>query len=444
MGMKLQPGDFLRNKRYEVQRHLGSPCDKEVYQAYDHVFDCQVALDIFSTKAIMSSGLPVSTWEARVLNKLGDHRNIARWHDYWKDDEAAIMATRYLSGGRLEDLIAGEGLAVQRILQLSTELADGLAYIHQCGLLYRDLQPHNVLFDEWGTPRLVDFDTAVALDDRNTGNLSHRSVINYMAPELIRGKDAGEGADLYSLGATIYEMCGGRPPFTGTREQILAATRTGPPSLQRDDLPAGLRDLVMSLLASDRDQRPASAAEVRSRLISLRTARDNQDRLLASNVGADLKAPLRSYLKADSGTLIQSPSLMVLPDDHRYLMKAMVALAETDSRRAVIDAGTATEMALKLGITNHLRKKNWSSKDIEETIRDANGLVGLFARYSSFVRRLPISYSNIRVDHAKVRNHLAKIRNEAAHDGRIPSAKEAIRAVEVAYALVNTAHPFRP
>src|SRR5580704_4790165 len=278
MGMKLQPGDFLRNKRYEVQRHLGSPCDKEVYQAYDHVFDCQVALDIFSTKAIMSSGLPVSTWEARVLNKLGDHRNIARWHDYWKDDEAAIMATRYLSGGRLEDLIAGEGLAVQRILQLSTELADGLAYIHQCGLLYRDLQPHNVLFDEWGTPRLVDFDTAVSVDDHDMVNIPDHSVINYMAPELIYGQDADERADLYSLGATLYEMCEGHPPFTGTREQVLAAVPTEPPPLRRNDVPPELRDLIVSLLAPDRDRRPASAIEVKVRLTNLRMARDNVDR----------------------------------------------------------------------------------------------------------------------------------------------------------------------
>jgi serine/threonine protein kinase len=351
------------------------------------------------------------------------------------------MATRYLPGGRLEDLIArsrdaGEALAVQRILQLSTELADGLAYIHRCRLLYRDLQPHNVLFDEWGTPRLVDFDTAVELDDRDMRNLSDRSVINYMAPELIYGQGADERADLYSLGASIYEMCEGRPPFAETREQILAVPRAESPSLERDDLPAGLRDLVLSLLAPDRDQRPASAAEVGSRLISLRTARDNLDRLLASNVGTVLKAPLEAYLDADSGAL-QSPPAVVLPDDHRYLMQAIVALAETDYRRAVIDAATATEMALRSAISDHLRRRSWSSRDIEQTIWDAHGLDGLFARYSSFGfgRRLPVSCSNIRVD-------LAKVRNDAAHAGRIPSAKKAIRAVEVAHALVNAAHPF--
>jgi serine/threonine protein kinase len=441
MGVKLKTGDFLRKRRYEIQQHLGSPCAKEVYLAYDHVFDCQVTIDIFSTDAIMPSGLPVGAWEARVLSKLSDHRNIARVVDYWEDDEAAVMATRYLPGGRLEDLInrslvTGEALAVQRILQLSAELADGLAHIHQCRLLYCDLQPHNVLFDEWGKPRLVDFDTAVSLDDRDRGNLSHRSVINYMAPELIHGQDADERADLYSLGATIYEMCEGRPPVAGTRDQVLAVARAEPPPLERHDLPKGLRDLVLRLLARNRDQRPGSAAEVTNRLIRLRAGRDNLDRLLASNVGRALKAPLRDCLKADSNALIQSSSPVDGPDCHRYLMKSIIALAETDYRRAVIDAATATEMALRSAISDYLRKRNWSSRDIDQVIWDANGLVGLFARYCSFdSRRLPVSCDDIRHD-------LAKIRNEAAHAGRIPAPRRAIRAVEVAHALVNDAHPF--
>jgi serine/threonine protein kinase len=276
----------------------------------------------------------------------------------------------------------------------------------------------------------------VSLDDGDRGNLSHRSVINYMAPELIHGQDADERADLYSLGATIYEMCEGHPPVAGTREQILAAARAEPPSLERHDLPKGLRDLVFTLLAPNRDQRPAGAADVRSRLIRLRAGRDNLDRLLASNVGKALKAPLRAYLKADSNALTQSPSAVSGPDCHRYLMKSIIALAETDYRRAVIDAATATEMALRSAISDYLRKRNWSSRDIDQAIRDANGLVGLFARYSSLDSHgLPVSRDDIRRD-------LANVRNEAAHVGRIPAPNKAIRGVEVAHALVNDAHPF--
>jgi serine/threonine protein kinase len=441
MSIKLDEGDVLRNGRYEVQQDMRSAHERDVYLAYDNVFDCQVTLDVFSSKATMPSGLRVSAWEARVLYKLGDHRNIARVQDYWEEGGAAIMATRYLPGGRLEDLIAslqetGKVLPIQRILQLSMELTDGLAYIHQCCLLYRDMQPHNVLFDEWGTPRLVDFDTAVSVDDHDMVNIPDHSVINYMAPELIYGQDADERADLYSLGATLYEMCEGHPPFAGTREQILAADRTEPPSLQRDDLPAGLRDLIVNLLDLDRDQRPVSAVEVKRRLISLRIARENLDRLLASTVGAILKPSLEAYLNANSSALAQSPATVILPDDHRYLMQATIELAETDYRRAVIDATTATEVALRWAISDHLQQRGWRARDIDQTIWDAHGLDGLFARYNSFgpSRELPVSPSDVRID-------LAKVRNNATHEGRIPSAKKAIRAVEIAHVVVNAAHP---
>jgi serine/threonine protein kinase len=158
-------------------------------------------------------------------------------------------------------------------LRIATEIARGLSYIHGRRILYRDLQPRNVLFDERDTVHLVDFDTAVSLDERNMSDLSHRPVIDYMAPELTEGESADERADLYSLGATIYEMCAGRPPFTGTRAEILAARRAGPPPpLEREDLPEGLRDLVIGLLAPDRAERPASAAEVVERLEGLRAA----------------------------------------------------------------------------------------------------------------------------------------------------------------------------
>jgi hypothetical protein len=440
MSIKLEEGDALRNGQYTVQQHMRSAPDREVWRAYDNVFDCAVALDVFSNKAKMPSGLPVSAWEAQVLRKLGDHGNIARVYDYWVEGGAPMMATRYLPGERLEESIAssveiGRGLPIQRILQLSVELADGLAHIHQCGLLYRDMQPHNVLFDDWGTPRLVDFDTAVSIDDRDVLDVTQQAIINYMAPELIYGEDADARADLYSLGATLYEMCEGHPPFVGTREQVLAAVPAEPPPLQRDDIPPELQDLIVSLLAPDRDRRPASAIEVKVRLTNLRTARDNVDRLLASNVGPTLKPALEAYLNAD-GVLTEPASAVGLPRDHGYLKQAIIALAETDYRRAVIDAATATEVALGQAISDHLRQRGWTAGDIRETLRDANGVDGLFARYTKLgpAPRLPVSTDDVRFD-------LAALRNKAAHNGRIPTAKEAIRAVEIAYHLVSAAHP---
>jgi serine/threonine protein kinase len=441
--MEFQLGDVLRDGRYEIAELVRHAVGKKVYRACDRVLDCQVALDVFSNNSIMPSGLTVSAWEAHVLGRLGDHPNIATVLDHWEDNQMAAMVTRWLTGGTLHDLIknsreqSGEGLPVEDIFRLSIELAYGLAHIHQRRVLYLDLQPRNVLFDEWGTIHLVDFDTAVSLDDHDVSNLSHRAVINYTAPELIDGAVADERADLYSLGATIYEMAAGHPPFGSTREEVMAARQAGvSPPLSRDGIPDGLRYVIFSLLAPKPEQRPTSALDVAGRLEGLRAANAELERLLASTVDRKVLETLAAFLNAKGGARFRSVFIpkIDLPPDHRLLMQAIMALAETDYRRASIDAGTASEVALSSAIHEELAGKGVNPEFIERTIRAANGLDGLFSLYLSFGYSLPVSLGNVRAN-------LASVRNGAAHRGRVPSREEATRAVELAHALVAAAHP---
>jgi Protein kinase domain len=443
MDKALKAGDLLRDGRYEIEELLRPATGKKVYRARDRVLDFQVALDVFSNNSIMPSGLTVSAWEAHVLGRLGDHPNIATVLDHWEDDQMAAMVTRYLDGGSLNDLIRnsreqfGEGLPVEDIFRLSIELAYGLAHIHLRRILYLDLQPRNVLFDEWGTIHLVDFDTAVSLDDHEVSDLSHRAVISYTAPELMDGALADERADLYSLGATIYEMTAGHPPFGGTREEVLAARRAGlAPSLGRDGIPDGLRDLVFCLLAPEPERRPGSALDVAGRLEGLRASNAEVERLLASSVDREVLKTLAAFLTAEGGARFRSVFVpkIDLPPEHRLLMQAMMALAEADYRRAAIDAGTASEVALATAIYDELMRKGLNPDFIDRTIRIANGLDGLFSVYQSLGHPLPVSQG-------RVRAKLAGVRNAAAHAGRVPSAEEATRAVELAHALVTAAHP---
>jgi serine/threonine protein kinase len=206
----------------------------------------------------------------------------------------------------LADLITGSqepggGLPVERIIQLSIEIARGLEHIHGRRILYRDLQPRNVLLDERGVVHLVDFDTPVSLDERDTSDLPQRPVIVYTAPEVTDGGTVDERSDLYSLGATMYEMTAGHPPFAGTRETILMARRvTPPPALERKDLPMALRELISSLLAPRPERRPASVAEAIGRLEGIRAARAEIEQLLASDETATLefKSSLRTPIAA--------------------------------------------------------------------------------------------------------------------------------------------------
>lgn len=343
---KLQAGDVLRAGRYEIKQLLRAAPDKNVYLAQDRALTCPVAVDVFSNNnSILPNGLTVSAWEACVLGQLGDHPNIAKAHDYWEDGKTAIMVTRYLTGGSLADVIAGPqqssvGLPAERIVQLSAEIARGLGHIHGRRILYRDLQPRNVLLDEWGVVHLVDFDTAVSVDERDTSDLSQRPVIVYTAPEVTDGGNADQRADLYSLGATMYEMAAGHPPFAGTREEILAARRVGPPpTLERDDLPEALRELIFSLLARDPELRPASAAEVIEGLDDIRAARAEIGRLLSSDetTSLEFKASLRTPTRRL--TPEEKSHLSSLQRDLEYeVLKTIAAFLNTGGGTLVIGA----------------------------------------------------------------------------------------------------------
>jgi serine/threonine protein kinase len=454
----LKRGTFLRDRRFEIVEVLGTPVNKTIYRALDHVGGGEVALDVFSHNLVVPNGMTVREWETQVLAQLRDHPNVAKVLDHWEDEHVAAMATPYLTGGNLADRIAksnrgsGGGLAIEDVFRLSIELAYGLAHIHLCGILYRDLQPRNVRFDGWGTLRLVDFDTAVLLGDPHPSDMSRHSVINYMAPELLDGRAADGRADLYSLGATMYEMVAGHPAFPGSREEVLSARQAGrPPALHREGLPEGLAQLIFGMLSPERNKRPYHAYEVAGCLEQLRAAHAKIQRLLDSDLDRDVLKTLETFLAMEGvPRTIQAQGAsrpgvfkpnVDLPPDHRLLMQAIMALAEEDYRRAAIDAGTASEVALASAIKELLQTKGVNGEFIDQTILRASGIEGLFTEYIALGTPVPM-FRSATVSRGRVNSQLAAVRNGAAHAGRIPTEEEATGVVELAHSLVMTAHPY--
>lgn len=321
-------GDTVRDGRYEIEKPLRGGAEKQVYLARDLTFDYQVALDVFADDTVLPNGMSVSAWEARVLGKLGDHSNLVTVQDRWEESGSAFMASRYLPGGSLAERIAkgGDPMPVEEILRVAADIARGLEHIHSHGILYRDLQPRNVLFDEWDTARLVDFDIACSLDDSEMTDISGRSVIAYMAPEQLEGRRGDERSDLYSLGATMYEICSGAPPFVGEREEIIRAKGSGPLTLDREDLPQGLIDLTLGLLATDPQLRIPSARDVLQRLAQLQSAQADLDQLLNSDETATLE--FKSSLRTPVG--------YELPDD----------LSDAKRQELLTNKGKALERAI--------------------------------------------------------------------------------------------------
>ena len=153
--------------------------------------------------------------EAQLIGRLGDHPNIITVHDVGKlDDGTPYLVMRAMTGGSLADLLARERLALARTIRLGREIASALAHAHEHDVVHRDVKPDNVWLAADGSAALGDFGIAHrAGSERLTAEGMVVGTVHYLSPEQISGGDVGPASDLYALGATLYELVCGRPPF---------------------------------------------------------------------------------------------------------------------------------------------------------------------------------------------------------------------------------------
>ncbi len=212
--------------------------------------------------------------EARVMARLR-HPNIVGVHEVGEHEGAPFIVMDYVQGEPLDARIRREGkLEPREAARLAALLARGLDAAHRQSVLHRDVKPQNVLLDERGEALLGDFGVARAIDEARALTRTGQAVgtIAYAAPEQAMGRHAEVDArsDVYGVGATLYEMLAGRPPFAGeTAVNTLHQVATmPPPSLReaRSDLDPALEALCLRCLAKKPADRPASAAALAEEL----------------------------------------------------------------------------------------------------------------------------------------------------------------------------------
>ncbi len=266
--------------RYKVERFLGEGGRKRVFLAHDSRLERDVALALIKTEGLDQSGLDRVRFEAQAMARLGDHQNIVTVFDVVEEDGSMYLVCQYMSGGSVEDLIAaadGRGLPLEDTVRIGGQVAHALEHAHGRGVVHRDVKPGNVWLQENGSARLGDFGLAVALDrSRLTAEGMMLGTVAYMAPEQAMGRPPDARSDLYSLGAMLYEMLTGRPPFLGDEAVAIISQHIGTapvaPSWHTPDVPPALERLVLGLLAKDPEKRLQSATEVRDALVKIATA----------------------------------------------------------------------------------------------------------------------------------------------------------------------------
>jgi eukaryotic-like serine/threonine-protein kinase len=260
--------------RYAVRAFLGEGAKKRVYLAHDSKLDRDVAFALIKTDGLDADGIVRVRREAQAMGRLGDHANIVTIFDTGDEGGAPFIVSQYRGGGSVEDLLAKaeqHRIAPNRAMRIGEQVCHALVHAHGRAVIHRDLKPGNVWLDADGNAALGDFGLAIAIDrSRMTMQGMMVGTVAYMAPEQALGRPPDARSDLYALGAMLYEMVCGRPPFLGDDAVGVISqhinTKPLDPSWHNPEVPKPLEVLILRLLAKSPDERPASAHDVATEL----------------------------------------------------------------------------------------------------------------------------------------------------------------------------------
>ncbi len=316
--------------RYQVIRLLGEGGKKKVYLCHDTLLDRDVAFALIKTERLDEEGRQRIRREAQAMGRLGTHPHIVSVYDMGEEPgnvgtrepggqgPTPYLVTEYMAGGDVEGLLQesdDQRLPIDQAVRLAQQICRGLAFAHGKGLVHRDLKPGNVWLAGPGpvqspdskaqsppgpsgaggrgpesaqsvksvdpssrggelVAKIGDFGLAVALDRSRLTRVGMMvGTVAYMPPEQALGGQITAQADLYSLGAMLYELVCGRPPFLGDDSVAIIGQHINTPPVapnwHNPRCPRPLEALILRLLAKDPGERPRSASEVLTALENL-------------------------------------------------------------------------------------------------------------------------------------------------------------------------------
>jgi tetratricopeptide (TPR) repeat protein len=257
-------------RRYEILGMLGKGGMGAVYRAYDHLLGRHVAYKVLGEAL---SGNPEARdnllHEARAAAQL-NHPNVITIYDLGVDQDQTFISMELVEGESYQSLLRGRTwLAIDVSLHWLVSVSQGLDHAHGRGIVHRDLKPSNVLLAVDGRVKILDFGLARRADngESSEGALGHSmsGTPKYIPPEAIQGGLIDARSDVYSLGATLYELLTGKAPFT-EGNLLMHHLHTPPPPLRarRSEIPQKLEELVLLCLAKAPGDRFQSAGEILS------------------------------------------------------------------------------------------------------------------------------------------------------------------------------------
>ena len=264
---ELTPGSTFAG-RYQVIEELGKGGMGRVYKAMDLEINERVALKVIKPD-IAEDKRTIERFqnEIKFARKIS-HKNVCRMYHLSKERDTHYIVMEYVQGETLKSMIRmTRQLSTWTAVNIARQVCEGLAEAHRLGVIHRDLKPQNVMIDQEGSARIMDFGIARSL--RTKGATVPGVMIGtpeYMSPEQVEGQETDQRSDIYALGVILYEMLTGRLPFEGETPLSVALKHKSDMPLDprkiNSQIPEALSQVILRCLEKKKEKRYQSAEEL--------------------------------------------------------------------------------------------------------------------------------------------------------------------------------------
>ena len=285
--------------RYEIQGVLGKGGMGVVYKAHDKELDETVAVKVIRAGVAVAPEMIKRFHSEIKLARRVRHPNVCGIFQYDQDAYRRFIVMEYIEGLDYRQIIRQKGVPpADEAYEVAIQIGEGLDAIHQAGIVHRDLKTPNIMRDQKGVVRLMDFGIAKQFEGATTEGATRTGHIvgtpEYMSPEQAQGEPVDPRSDVYALGIVTFELFTGHVPFRGDTPvaTLLMHFSTPPPLDQTPELPPALIPVLRKALAKSKDERYATGGAMAA---ALRTARDQ-----TRQAGAVTPSPARPQSRPGS------------------------------------------------------------------------------------------------------------------------------------------------
>ncbi len=303
------------NDRYEIIKTIGEGGMANVYLANDTILDRKVAIKVLRGD-LSNDEKFIRRFKREALSVSNlSHPNIVEVYDVGEEEGNYYIVMEYIDGKTLKQLLQKRGaLTLNEVIDIMSQLTDGLAHAHEAYIIHRDIKPQNIMIEDNGLVKITDFGIAMAINSTQlTQTNSVMGSVHYLPPEQANGKGSTVKSDIYSLGILMYELLTGTVPFKGDNavEIALKHMKEKIPSIRKQNptIPQSIENIILKASAKNPKNRYDTVREMHNDLITA-LERTNDKRLVYEYPENDLEETkvVPNLTKEIKKTMVDKPT----------------------------------------------------------------------------------------------------------------------------------------